>query len=381
MTTFAPAEHHLSADQARIMALRAQGLCGPAHDSPGTMLRHLGAVQLDTISVLARSHELVAYARLGRHDRRAIEDAYWGGGAFEYWSHAACILPLESWPLFSFRRRSYLERGMRWHEVPTQVLDGIRSQLRDEGPLTTKDLGGAKQSSYWWDWSAAKVGVEWLLDIGEVVVAQRKGWRRIYDLAERAIPDNLLNQDLTNDECLTRLIGEAGRTLGVGTLKDIADVHRLKVTDIRRLLHDTDLVPVSVQGWSEPAYADPGALDTLSGRGSHRTVMLSPFDSLIWFRERAERIFAMSHRLEAYTPAAKRVHGYFAMPVLHKGKLVARVDPARIKTPEGVVLQAKTVTLQTDRDGKPVKGAMDGVEAALAEAASWVDAVAYEIWD
>ena len=182
----------LSADEARRASLWAQGLLGSRklQRSPAAretavlgMLEHLGAVQLDTISVLARSHELVAYARLGAIGRDAVESAYWNGDtAFEYWSHAACILPMSEWPWFAFRRRHYVRKGERWHGVPRKQLKGILDRLRSEGPLTTRELGGAKRSGEWWDWSDAKIGIEWLLDIGEAVVSRRVGWRRVYDL-------------------------------------------------------------------------------------------------------------------------------------------------------------------------------------------------------
>src|SRR3954469_24818208 len=142
------------------MALRAQGLRGPPDRRGGVraMLRALGAVQLDTISVLARSHELVAYARLGPVGREAVDRTYWAhppppADAFEYWSHAACVLPIAEWPWFAFRRRRFRERGKRWHDVHRETVDRIRAQLRSDGPLTTKDLGGAKASAEWWDWS------------------------------------------------------------------------------------------------------------------------------------------------------------------------------------------------------------------------------------
>src|SRR4051812_36866802 len=140
----------LSADEARRIALRAHGMVGAPDRRGGVpaMLRALGAVQLDTISVLARSHELAAYARLGAVGRDRVEAAYWGGEAFEYWSHAASILPMAEWPWFAFRRRRFRERGLRWHEIPhRKQLDALLDQLRADGPLTTKDLGGAKASS------------------------------------------------------------------------------------------------------------------------------------------------------------------------------------------------------------------------------------------
>ena len=152
------------------------------------VLRHLGAVQLDTISVLARSHELVAYARLGAVGRKAVEEAYWSGGhAFEYWSHAACILPVEEWPHFAFRRRAYRAApALEPRACRTSAYEQVIKQLRAEGPLTATDLGGAKNKGEWWDWSATKIAVERALMYGEVVCTERRGWKRVYDLAERA---------------------------------------------------------------------------------------------------------------------------------------------------------------------------------------------------
>ncbi|MFF4500330.1 winged helix-turn-helix domain-containing protein [Streptomyces sp. NPDC001401] len=367
MTTPRPATD-LSADDARRIALRAQGFLGTPDRRAGVrgVLRHLGAVQLDTISVLARSHELIPYARLGAVGRSKVEDAYWkassaGPHAFEYWSHAACILPVEEWPHFAFRRRAYRSRPHWNHALPDGAYDQVIKQLRAEGPLTATELGGAKRTSEWWDWSGAKVAVERALMYGEVVCVERRGWKRVYDLAERAIPDTLLHDELDDTECLRRLVRLAGQALGVGTRADIADYHRLKGEQVEAVIADSGLVPVTVEGWSKPAWADPAALDT-PPRGRHRTTLLSPFDSLIWERARTERIFGFTHRLEAYVPKPKRVYGYFAMPVLAGGRLVGRVDPAR----EGRTLVARQVTL----DGPK---AVPAVAQALTEAASWVN--------
>ncbi|MGI5443672.1 winged helix-turn-helix domain-containing protein [Streptomyces shenzhenensis] len=364
MTTLPRPTTDLSADEARRIALRAQGFLGTPDRRAGVrgVLRHLGAVQLDTISVLARSHELIPYARLGAVGRKAVENAYWTDThAFEYWSHAACILPVEEWPHFAFRRRAYRNRP-RWNqELPDGTYDQVIKQIRAEGPLTATELGGAKRTSEWWDWSGSKVAVERALMYGEVVCVARRGWKRVYDLAERAIPDALLHDELDDAECLRRLVRLAGQSLGVGTRADIADYHRLKGEQVDAVIADSGLVPVTVAGWGKPAWADPAALET-PPRGRHRTTLLSPFDSLIWERARTERIFGFTHRLEAYVPKPKRVYGYFAMPVLAGGRLVGRVDPAR----EGRTLVARQITL----DGAK---AVPGVAQALAEAASWVD--------
>ncbi|WP_225992874.1 winged helix-turn-helix domain-containing protein [Actinomadura rudentiformis] len=365
----------LTADEARRLQLRAQGLLGAAgqgHRDGGVpaLLEHLGAVQLDTISVLARSHELVPYARLGAVGRAAVEDAYWGDGAtFEYWAHAASILPISEWPSFAFRRRAFRARGVRWHKVPDGACEDILERLRADGPLTTKELGGAKSGADWWQWSDAKIAIEWLLDIGEVVCVQRVGWRRVYDLAERAVPADLLAQDPDDSTCLTRLVSHAGRALGVATRADLADYFRVRGDQVSSVIEATDLVPVEVQGWKHPAWADPEAL-AKPPRGRHTTTLLSPFDSLVWDRARTSRVFGFDHRLEAYVPKAKRVHGYFAMPLLAGGRLLGRVDPAR----EGKTLVARQVSLEPWATATPARTetTLQALRTALWQAATWV---------
>ncbi|HEY7619069.1 MAG TPA: crosslink repair DNA glycosylase YcaQ family protein [Solirubrobacteraceae bacterium] len=335
------------------------------------MLRRLGAVQLDTISVLARSHELVAYARLGAVARERVERAYWSGRAFEYWSHAACVLPVEEWPMFAFRRRDFRGRGQRWHKVGQEACDRVLAALRANGPMTVTELGGARRGGDWWDWSDVKIAVEWLLDIGEVICTERRAWKRVYDLPERVLAPELVADDPDDATCLRRLVGQAGRALGAATVKDLAEYHRLRVEQVAGVVRESGLVPVSVAGWRGPAWAHPDVLAALGTRGRHRTTLVSPFDSLVWDRARTLRLFGFQHRLEAYVPAPKRVHGYYAMPLLAGGRLRGRVDPGR----EGTTLVAKRLSCEP--------GAVDAMAQALREAASWVgcDAVALEVVD
>ena len=380
-----PPELKLTHDDARLITLQAQGLIGTQARAGGVpaMLRRVGAVQLDTISVLARSHELVAYARLGAIPRSSIERAYWHprtATAFEYWSHAACVLPVQEWPFYAFRRRAFIARGSRWHQSHPAVCAEVLARIRAEGPLTTTELGGAKNGGPWWDWSATKIAVEWLLDTGEVICARRIGWRRVYDLPERVLPAELLNADPADGECLIHLAGLAGRALGVVTRSDLTDYQRLanfgsgrnpaglKADDAAAA---AGLIPVAIEsktGPAIPAWADPKAVAALSagdGRpalaGRHRVTLLSPFDSLVWDRKRTKRMFGFDHSLEAYVPAPKRVHGYYTMPLLAGGQLVGRVDPAR----DGKTLIARQLTLDTPRAVSPMA-------RALREAARWV---------
>ncbi len=373
-----------------MITLNAQGLIGADARRGGVpaMLRRLGGVQLDTISVLARSHELVAYARLGSIPRAQVERAYWHlrqPAAFEYWSHAACVLPLEEWPFYAFRRRAFARRGRRWQQSHPEVCERVLARIRAEGPLTATELGGAKNGGAWWDWSDTKIAVEWLLDTGEVICVRRSGWRRVYDLPDRILPPELAAMDLTDAECVIRLAGVAARALGVVTAADLSDYQRVRYggAELRRpdaigaaftaagAAEAAGLIPVQIaasrrgsalRAWADPAAVQPdGTVGRSAPRGRHRTTLLSPFDSLVWDRKRTLRVFGFEHSLEAYVPQAKRVHGYFTMPLLTGGRLVGRVDPAR----SGTTLIARKLSVD-----KP--GAAEPMAQALVEAASWV---------
>ena len=394
MRLVAPAaEVTITPDEARRMTLRAQGFLGATpwratRSGVTAMLRRVGAVQLDTISVLARSHELVAYARLGPVPREQIEQAYWHPAkpaAFEYWAHAACVLPLEQWPYFAFRRRAFRARGVRWHQSHQETCEKVLARLRAEGPLTATQLGGAKGGGPWWDWSDVKIAVEWLLDVGDVICVRRTGWRRVYDLPERVLPGELADPDPSDLECLAYLAGVAARSLGALTHADLVDYHRLNILTSEKGQHTrlvaeaalaAGLTPVAIAGEGAgpgrgragpgkrpgaSGWADPAALEQAADRGRHRVTLLSPFDSLVWDRKRTLRMFGFEHSLEAYVPKHKRVHGYFTMPLLAGGRLAGRVDPAR----DGKTLVARKVSLERAAAAEPMA-------QALREAASWV---------
>jgi hypothetical protein len=333
------------------------------------MLRRLRAVQIDTISVLARSHELVAYARLGPVKRRAIEEAYWAGppfGAFEYWAHAACVLPIEDWPFYEFKRQARRERGRRWHRLENaeQLCAGILDRLKVEGPLTANELGGAKRGGAWWDWSETKIAAEWLLDIGDVVCAQRRGFQRVYDLPERAVPAGLLDAVVAPEDQMRHLMSNAAGALGVATAADFSAYCGIRSADVVRLLPDLGLVPLTVERWPARAWGAPALLGAGTRGLRSRSTLLSPFDSLVWDRARAERLFGFRYRLEAYTPRAKRIHGYFSMPLLAGEKLVGRVDPGR----EARTFVAKGVHLEPGT----ARASFGALGRALWAAAAWV---------
>jgi uncharacterized protein len=362
------ATESLSIGEARLVALRAQGLAGAKLKSPASMLRALGAVQLDTISVLARTHLLVAWSRLGPTAPGKIEAAYWSPAApttFEYWAHAACIIPIERWPTFEFRRRAARLRQRRWHrlEDPERSIAAVRSRLQSEGPLLASDLGGTTRGGPWWDWTEAKIAVENLIDTGEVVCVARRGWRRVYELAERAVPVELLNVELSDHECRLALVREAARSLGVATVPDLARHHKMTIAEVKGVLADADLTEVAVEGTDRPWYATRVALEAVSSPARVRTTLLSPFDSLLWERPFVERLFGYVHRLEAYVPKPQRVHGYYAMPILAGTELIGAVDPAKAKN----TLVVRHISL---------KGATAVPQSviALRNAAKWISA-------
>jgi uncharacterized protein YcaQ len=371
----------LSIAEARQIALRAQGLTR-RRDAPrnaAEVLRTTSAVQLDTISVLARSHELVAYARIGAAPRASVEEAYWGAHvpAFEYSGHATCIMPVEMWPYFSFRRRAMMRK---WGKLAKSgAMIEARARLKD-GPLTASDLGGARAGDGgWWNWSDAKRAIEMLHRFGEAVVVTRRGWKRVYDLPGRVLPRELLAHEPTDEECHRHLVARAARALGVATRRDIIRYFMLTAGYLGAAPNARDLIdtaideagltPVRVEGWRDPAYAHPDVMTPVRGE-KQRTVLLSPFDSLIWERERTLRLFDFAYQLEAYTPKHKRVHGYFTMPLLAEGRLAGRVDPAR----EGATLVARSLSLEDPT-------ALDAMGSALREAATWVgcDAVRIDV--
>jgi uncharacterized protein YcaQ len=202
------------------------------------------------------------------------------------------------------------------------------------------------------------------------VCTSRQSWRRVYDLATRAIPSRYLVIELTDDECITKLVQLAGDLLGVATLADIADYQRLSIVQVKRALPQTSLVAVNVEGWGERAFLSPTVADSLSGaagRSRSRITPLSPFDSLVWFRKRTDRLFGFTHRLEAYVPKALRKQGYFTMPVVAGSELIGWLDPKRI----GNTLTIVNCAFDRGADEKMAK--------AIMEAAKWVGAESIEI--
>ena len=364
----------LSSDQARRVALAAQGLAAPtpaARAGPARLravLERLGAIQIDSINVVARSHELVVAARAGPHDRTAFDRlVYRRRAGFEYWGHAASFLPMDRFRLCLPRMRRLTEATRGWWADIRQrnghLYGPVLERIEAEGPLAAsafRDPDGPRRGS-WWDWAPAKHVLEDLFDQGVLLVHDRVNFERRYDLAERVLPAGVDTSEPTAAEAALELTLLAAAHLGVGTAADLADYYRLRPPDAKAALAEAAgsglLQEVAVQGWARPAYLLPGT--RVPRRVAHPPVLLSPFDSLIWSRERTERLFGFRYRLEVYVPAPKRVHGYYTMPVLAGGRLVARVDPKHDRQTGRLLLR-----------GLHLEPGADPVEAVAAVAAA-----------
>lgn len=294
------------------------------------VLDSLGCIQLDTISVVRRSHELILLARhIPDQQARTFLDPSGSPSHFEYWAHAAGILPLELWPYFALRRRRFRAGGWRGPDVDPAACDVVRATVAELGQVTITDLGGARGSG--WERSApAKWAAEWLLATGELVCLSRRRFSRIYQSAA-VLPAEVQN-DASDEDCLYRLVSIALDALGVATSDDVADYFRLPHSVVREHLHQNYPSPIRVEGWREPAWLSEAATAS-SPLDSDRCTPLSPFDSLVWHRPRARRLFGIDYLLEAYKPATKRQCGYFGMPVLAGTQIIGRIA---LRTQRGI---------------------------------------------
>ena len=331
----------LSATQARRIALAAQGFGQPRPDAPGArhvrdQARRLGVIQIDSVNVVSRTHYLPKFARLGAYDRAHLEAEAWGRkpSLFEYWGHEASLMPVQMQPLFRWRMERARDGAMwtgiaRFGRERADYIEGVRAEIEKRGPVTGGDFStGPKGAPGWWQWSDGKRALEWLFWAGEITTKTRRGFERVYDLTERTLPRTIVDAPTPNDaEAIRELVRISARAMGIATTADLRDYFRLPLDDARRavaeLVEAGELEPVTVHGWRHQAYLVPGAKKPRRIQGQ---ALLSPFDNLIWFRDRTERLFGVQVRLEIYVPAEKRVHGYYVLPFLEDEAITARVD-------------------------------------------------------
>jgi uncharacterized protein YcaQ len=363
----------VSAPAARRIALAAQGFADapPAGRVNRGHLRRLvdqlGLIQIDSVNTLVRAHELPAFARLGPYPRTLIkESTERHRDLFEYWGHAACLMPMSTQPLWRWRMDDWRKRwegsAKRIERDRPGYVAAILAEVRDRGPITAGELtDGGTATGPWWGWAEGKTALELLFWSGDLSVAgRRNGFERLYDLTERVVPPAVLATPTPSIEDAHReLVRMAARALGVATRKDISNYFYLRAdrtaASIAELVEAGDLEPVAVEGWSDPGYVAAGARRP---RRLGARALLSPFDSLVFDRARVERLFGMRYRIEIYTPAPKRVYGYYVLPFLLGDTLVGRIDLKADRARSTLLVQAA--------HGEPgVDGAL--VDAALAE--------------
>ena len=341
----------LSLAEARRLAVTSQALGGPRPTGRigrrhlARVLDTVGPIQIDSVNVLVRSQELPLFSRLGPHRRDLIPEATAEGEMFEYWCHAASHLPSSMLPLVRYRMER-ARRGELWEGVAETarnnraLVTAIRRRIAAEGSLVAGDVRtrtGPKGT--WWDWDEGKAVLEWMFATGEITAQRRPAdFARVYRTWETALPADVLALPTpTEDEARSELLVRAARALGVATAKDLFDYHRQRAREaaplLAALVEEGRLVRTTVEGWSDPAFMP--ARTRIPGATSARA-LLSPFDSLVWCRDRVERLFDFRYRIEIYTPAARRVHGYYVLPFLLGDRLVGRVD-LKADRPRGVL--------------------------------------------
>jgi uncharacterized protein YcaQ len=387
----------LSAADVRAIALAAQGLAAPRPRSVDrkqlrTTVERLGVVQIDSVNVLVRSHYLPMWSRTGAYDTAAYDAlAHRGPRAlFEYWGHEASLLPVALQPLFRWRMaraRDHAWGGMRRiaRDRPDFVRD-VLGLVGERGPISASELetviaAGAKRKrakAGWWEWSETKRAIEYLFWSGEVTSARRRGFERLYDLPARVLPARVLAVPTPDEADAHRaLVERAAAALGVATESDLRDYYRLPLAGARAAVADLvdagTLRRVSVEGWTKPGYVHrtaraPARLEP------DRAALLSPFDSLVWCRDRTQRVFGMRYRIEIYVPQPQRVHGYYVLPFLLGDRLVARVDLKADRAAGTLRVQAAHLEPEVPR-----KGVAASLARELAGMAAWLGLPRVEI--
>lgn len=357
----------LSIPAARALLLAAQGLLEPpaaaTEDDVLAAIRRMSLLQIDTISVVARSQYLVLWSRLGSYDPRWLDDLLACGLVFEYWSHAMCFLPIEDYPIYRSRmiERAQGDLFLEAHDPKYKAaVHHVLERIRAGGAVRSVDFPDPeKQAGQWWNWKPEKVALDHLFDAGILMLARRDAMQRVYDLRERVLPDWDDSRALSREESWKALTGKAIRSLGVAFPKWIqwyfhdafrrTRFSREVRTILAGLVAEGEIVPVSVEGLSDTAYVhrEHRELLGLAAAGELRntvTTLLSPFDPVVSDRARASALFGFDYRIEVYTPAPRRQYGYYTLPILHRGSLIGRLDPKAHRKER--VMEVKAVYLE-----------------------------------
>ena len=341
----------LTLEQARLLALAGQGLTKAT--KPNSVLETidiLGVLQIDSVNVFERAHYMPLYSRLGAYDKTELDNLHGGKNPtlLEYWAHEASFIRTEHYPLFGYRME-HNQRGSRvryekWAAENRQFLDWIKNEIRTRGPLAGGDFEHerAERKGSWWGWSDVKRALEYMFMYGEVVSGGREGFNRLYALPEQVLPAKIRNKSTDPIASRKQLLLKAAKAHGVGTAGDLADYFRMNGPLAKKLLHelveDKKLEVAEVEGWKEKAFMLPET--KVPKEKANRTTLLSPFDPLVWFRPRAERLWDFHYRIEIYTPEPKRIYGYYTLPILWNGQIAGRIDLKNDR-------QSKTLLIQS----------------------------------
>jgi uncharacterized protein YcaQ len=350
------------------------------------LVSRIQVLQLDSVSVAVRAHYAPVFSRLGPYDRNVLERAAWSHSSrsprllVEYWAHEAALMAVDDWPLLRWRMREYADG--RWGKEIVrknrQLAEDVLAAVAELGPSTAGQIEAHLESEPrgrkgpWWDRSDTKWVAEALFASGALTTATRVGFARHYDLTERVLPPEVLVREVDDDAAVRELVLRSATALGVATETDIRDYFRLGAKQakpvIADLVADGELEPVEVEGWNASAYLRVGQTVPRVDRG---TALLCPFDPLIFFRPRVERLFDFHYRIEIYVPGPQRQFGYYVWPLLLDGQLVGRVDlkAERIRPDGATALHALGAFAEPGVDRKRVAGAMAG---ELQSMASWL---------
>ena len=374
-----------SRETARAMLLAAQGLeSAPKRatkdDVRGT-IRRMGVLQIDTISVVARSPYLVLWSRLGYYEPRWLDELLVEGALFEYWSHAACFVPIEDYGLY---RRIMIDGGEKtrsWMRAHHEEIQHVMERVNENGPVRSAEFARTDgKAGGWWEWKPEKRALEHLFAAGELMISRRENFHRVYDLRERVLANALPDWEdalaPTEQEVRRALALRAVRALGVAFARWVPDYFRTPKKGAAGLLEeladDGSLLWATIEDFDEPAYVHSDnarlAEKILSGGlQSSVTTLLSPFDPVVWDRARASELFGFDYKIEVYTPAARRRYGYYSLPILHDGALVGRLDAKAHRKQN--VFEVKAVHLEPDTLVND--GLVSGLADALRDCAGW----------
>lgn len=395
----------LSLAEARRLAIAAQGFGAPprraSQDQVLKLAKRIHAFQIDSVNVLVRAQYMPAFARLGPYPVQAVDTlAYVKRDLFEFWGHAACLIPVSLFPLLRYRMRSDLALEHMASDQGAYVKK-VYAEVQERGPLTATELSEpGVRSGPWWGWASGKAALEYLFDAGMVSIAGRRGFERVYDLTERIIPPAALEAPtLPRESAMKELICLAAQACGVGTRTDLTryfyvdqwrdrrppevwlhrgSSQRGRATPIAsrlvaELVEEGRLQPVRVEGWKDQAYLDPAAKVP---RSMDARALVTPFDSLVWERSRIARLFGMLYSIELYTPQARRLYGYYVCPFLLGDDLVARCDLKADRQRQVLVVQSAFL-----EPGRDARRAAAGLLDELREMQAWLQLDRLEVMD